>query len=726
MSAPPGGLPLVSCLVCTYDFAAYLPRALDSAFAQDYPADCLEIVVVDDGSTDSTPEVVRPYLDRIVYVRKENGGLNSTVNRALAEATGDLLMLLSGDDEWPSGRVRRHVEFLAGRPEVGLVYGDLEVIDEEGRVVEPSFWKAQGISPRRGRPLAELLRGNFVSGGALTVRASLRDRFAPIPAEIAWEDWWIAARVAEVADLDYVEEPVYRYRLHGRNMNLGVPPERRGPLLEAELPTRRHLLRRVLGSVSAADALEGYRSFEEVLQRAAGLLGSAPAELAPVSEAHRAAASTAVDRALSAWRGGDTDCATRSLVEALACDPFDDNTRALLGLLMRGHRWPAAGREGGRLPLASVVVPVFGKLPLTRQCLEGIRRTAGHLPHEVIVVDDGSTDGTRELLREAERRGELRAVLNDENVGFGRCCNRGAAIARGEHVVFLNNDTIPLPGWLDALVDELERDPGVGVVGSRLLYPGWQVQHAGILFDEASRPYHVHRGLPMDAPEVAGAADFPAVTGACLAVRRELFDALGGFSDAYRMYVEDVDLCLAVWHAGYRVRYRPDSVLLHLENASIESVPWRDELVRAGWQTLHARWAGRLPAAIAARCGAVLAGAPPEAPVRRLTGLAFADELLERPELLAAYGRTFSGADDATLVIRTNGSVDRLAALVEELGLGGEEGPDLLAVGPEAGGEEELAVLAAYVLSGRDLGGALAELPRFDAASVPGARALAA
>jgi GT2 family glycosyltransferase len=717
MSATAERLPLVSCLVCTYDFEAFLPRALDSALAQDYPADRLEIVVVDDGSTDATPEVVGPYLDRILYVRKENGGLNSTINRALAEATGDLLMLLSGDDEWPPDRVRRHVDFLAARPEVGLVYGDLEVIDEDGRVVEPSFWRAQGISPLRGRPLAQLLRGNFVSGGALTVRASLRERFAPIPSEIAWEDWWIAARVAEVADLDYVEEPVYRYRLHGRNMNLGVPAERRGPLLAAELPTRRHLLRRALGGVSAEDALEGYRSFEDVLHRAAELLCSQPAELVPVIDEDSSAASLEIGAAAEAWRAGDADGATRSLVAALACDPFDDGTRALLGALMRGLRWPPSRERTGPVPLVSIVVPVYGKLALTRQCLEGIRRTAGHVPHEVIVVDDCSDDGTREYLRAAESRGELLAVLNEENSGFGRSCNLGAKIARGDHLVFLNNDTIPLPGWLDALVDELETDAGVGAVGSLLLYPSWQVQHAGIAFDTSSRSFHVHRGAPMEAPEVARAADVPAVTGACLAVRRELFETLGGFSAAYRMYVEDVDLCLAVWHAGLRVRYRPDSVLVHLENASIESVPRRDELVREGWRTLHERWAGRLPEAIAGACGDVLARSASQEPVRRLAGLAFADELLERPELLAAYGRAFSGADDATLVIRTRGAVDRLGALVDELGLGGEEGPDMLAVGAETE-DDDLRRQVAYVLTGRELEGVLGALPRYDETSI--------
>src|SRR3954454_13286217 len=148
-----GDLPLVTVVVTTYDFERFVTRAIESALAQDYPADRLEIVVVDDGSTDRTPELVRSYLDRVRYVRKENGGLLSTVNRGIAEATGELIALLSGDDEDLPHKTRRQVELLLDRPEVGLVYGDLEVVDDAGRVLKPSFWAAGGIEPVRGRAL---------------------------------------------------------------------------------------------------------------------------------------------------------------------------------------------------------------------------------------------------------------------------------------------------------------------------------------------------------------------------------------------------------------------------------------------------------------------------------------------------------------------------------------------------------------------------------------------
>ena len=103
----PSPSPVVSIVMATYNFERFLARAIDSALAQDYPAEALDIVVVDDGSTDSTPEVVRPYLDRVRYIRKPNGGLLTTVNRGLAEARGEFISLLSGDDEFLPARPAR-------------------------------------------------------------------------------------------------------------------------------------------------------------------------------------------------------------------------------------------------------------------------------------------------------------------------------------------------------------------------------------------------------------------------------------------------------------------------------------------------------------------------------------------------------------------------------------------------------------------------------------------
>ncbi|HQF56728.1 MAG TPA: glycosyltransferase, partial [Fibrobacteria bacterium] len=283
--------------------------------------------------------------------------------------------------------------------------------------------------------------------------------------------------------------------------------------------------------------------------------------------------------------------------EAWSLHALDPATSPLVRAL-RTIRSEHATSAAPRAPKVTIVIPVHGNLDLTRDCVAALRRTTDPATTEIVVVDDASPDGTAAWLREREAAGELEAVLLPANRGFAHACNTGAAKARGTTLVFLNNDTLPEPGWLEALVAVLSKNPAVGMVGARLLYPDRTIQHAGIHFHPSGMPFHVHRGAAADDPSVLREAAFPAVTGACIAMPADLYRRLGGFDESYRMYVEDIDLCLKVWEAGREVRYCPDSVVVHMESASSTDLERRDEMVRAGLGKLHATWSGRWPQAL--------------------------------------------------------------------------------------------------------------------------------
>jgi GT2 family glycosyltransferase len=214
---------------------------------------------------------------------------------------------------------------------------------------------------------------------------------------------------------------------------------------------------------------------------------------------------------------------------------------------------------------ASVVVPVHNREGLSRRCL---RRVLAELPPdcEVIVVDDASTDATPQLL--AELAGQLRSLRLEQNAGFAAACNAGAAAARGEQLVFLNNDTEPEPGWLEALLDYADEHLEAEVVGARLLYPTGTIQHAGVVFGQDGYPHNLYTGFPADHPAVNRARRLQAVTGACMLVRRASFERLGGFDEGYFNSMEDVDLCLRIGEAGGEVHYCPAATVVHLESAS--------------------------------------------------------------------------------------------------------------------------------------------------------------
>lgn len=245
-------------------------------------------------------------------------------------------------------------------------------------------------------------------------------------------------------------------------------------------------------------------------------------------------------------------------------------------------------------PLVSIIIPVFNKVTLTRRCVESILKTPPSVSFEIVIVDDHSQDGTRDYLAYLSRRYNfVKTRSNSRNMGFSASCNRGAEIAKGKFLIFLNNDTIPLPGWVEALVEVAERDRNIAVVGAKLLYPNNTIQHAGVLFRNFPfpvTPFHVYAGEPADYPEANVELDYDAVTAACMLVKRKIFEKLGGFDERFVNGYEDVDFCLRVKDAGYRIVYTPRSVVYHLESSS----PGRFDSSIPNLRILHNKWMGRV------------------------------------------------------------------------------------------------------------------------------------
>ncbi len=214
----------------------------------------------------------------------------------------------------------------------------------------------------------------------------------------------------------------------------------------------------------------------------------------------------------------------------------------------------------------SIIVPVYNKVELTAACLNSLVAHHGELGWEVIVVDDCSADETPDYLAECQG---IRVLRNAENAGFIDACNRGAAAAGGEFLVFLNNDTTVTAGWLESLIAPFRRDPQTGIVGARLVYPDGRLQEAGgIIFSDGSG-WNYGRGDDPGLPQYRFVSEADYVSGACLAIRREDFNELGGFDQRYRpAYYEDTDLCFQMRAAGKKVIYQPACTIIHHEGAT--------------------------------------------------------------------------------------------------------------------------------------------------------------
>lgn len=223
----------------------------------------------------------------------------------------------------------------------------------------------------------------------------------------------------------------------------------------------------------------------------------------------------------------------------------------------------------------SVIVPLWNGEAWIRACLAALAGQSEAAPFavEVVVVDNHSTDDSAGIV---EREFPwARLLRNRRNLGFAGGCNVGLAAATGDPLVLLNQDTVVQPGWLVGLVAALEKG-GAGVAGSlALLADGQRVQHAG---GEVAWPLGVarHRGYGERlTPAWQQPGPVPFVTGASLALRREVLDAIGPMDQGFWPgYYEDVDFCRRAREAGYSVHYAPDSILIHAEGGSFSAGPY--------------------------------------------------------------------------------------------------------------------------------------------------------
>jgi len=236
-------------------------------------------------------------------------------------------------------------------------------------------------------------------------------------------------------------------------------------------------------------------------------------------------------------------------------------------------------------PLVSIVIPTAGKparrdgrpADMLAQAIRSIVQGTSYDNYELIVVLSGVPGGNHRLAESSLRalEGTRHQIVPCERVGlfnFAASINAGAAAARGDHLLLLNDDIeVIMPEWLSAML-ELSQEPAIGAVGPKLLYPDGRLQHIGIVLGVAgvaAHPFHQHPGV---SPGYGGSAmivrNYSAVTGACLMTRRELFESIGRFDERFPSDFNDIDYCLRLRHAGYRIVYTPWAQLYHHESAS--------------------------------------------------------------------------------------------------------------------------------------------------------------
>ncbi|HEX2273125.1 MAG TPA: glycosyltransferase family 2 protein [Acidimicrobiales bacterium] len=221
-------------------------------------------------------------------------------------------------------------------------------------------------------------------------------------------------------------------------------------------------------------------------------------------------------------------------------------------------------------PRASIVVIGWRNAPLLERCLDALsRQQAPAGGFETIVILNGAVDDVVELVE--SRVTGARVLSARVNLGFGRACNRAASVARGEHLLFLNDDAVPDPDWVSALVQTAERHPAAGAVGSQVHGPDGRILEAGSLLWNNALISHLGRGAEGGSARHQFLRRVDYCSAAALLVRRSTWVTVGGFDERYFPgYYEDVDLCLSITALGQHILYQPRARVTHAESASID------------------------------------------------------------------------------------------------------------------------------------------------------------
>lgn len=328
-------LPHVTCVMTAFNYERYIVGALSSVLEQDYPPEKLDVVVVDDGSTDGTATLVRDVAGhaggRVRLLEQANRGLAAATTTALKHARGELIAICDADDQWLPGKVRSQVDVFIERPEVSLVYGDMQVIDEFGRVLAPSFFISQNVTPRRGRALEELLSLNFTTNSTLMLRAT---HAKPIPACSPYADYWLVTHAAAAGEVEVIERPLSSYRLHSSNMNFGVQGERHVRECKRELAIRRLILTSEVSHSLSVDAF--VHASHELVRRSSELskfVQTPLAEMVTVTDSDRARAQEELTSAAD-----DLDARLRAHTVASLLDFHNGALRAAMEHLAEDSR----------------------------------------------------------------------------------------------------------------------------------------------------------------------------------------------------------------------------------------------------------------------------------------------------------------------------------------------------------------------------------------------------
>ncbi len=601
----------VSIIIPLWQGAEYIRLCLSSLQRQ---ADIGDILVVNNGSADDGPAIVRQEFPPVTLLDFAQplgfaGAVNAGLRAALAaRERPDVVVALNQDTEVDPGWLSALRAAFAD-PAVGLVgcvarFPNGSIQHAGGTLIEPLWYG------RNRRDVDEATPLDYLSGLALGMRVAMLDRIGLFdegfhPSYFEDVDLCLRARAAGWQMILATDATLVHHEgaLQQRLPNLQQTLERQRwrlilkhrsleQLREIVVPAEQELAQASAASGTGAALRHAYMRALLALPDLARARGWTAPEMAEVRNyllALRSISialerSSRVERLRYALREHLPARLSASVSAEAAVEP--QNITAESDLTTDGSdpmpetpsleaqrdaetmtlSSPQTFMPGARPPVA-IVILTWNGLALTQRCLDSLRRHTQGVPYRLIVVDNGSTDGTVEWLRS---QSDVHLIANASNRGFAAGVNQGMAAAPPDHdILLLNNDTeIVEAHWLAHLRAVANDHPDYGIVGCLLLFPNGLLQHAGTYMPQHNFwGYQIGGGEPYIG-QYPGIREVEGVTGACMYIRRDVVNTIGGLDETYFSYYEDTDYCLRALQAGYKVVCTGGARVVHHENSS--------------------------------------------------------------------------------------------------------------------------------------------------------------
>lgn len=585
----------VSIIVPVHNQVAYTQACIRALQASPPPI-VHEIIIVDDGSRDSTPQLLAHLSTgggQIRVVRHETAhGFATACNRGADAAAGDLLLFLNNDTEVQPGWFPPLLALIGSDPRIGMVAPKLifpdATIQHCGKVwSDPTVpnshphhiyyrFPADHPAVNKSRPYP------MVTGACILLRAAdfravggFDERY-----ENGWEDDDLCYAITSLGKrIIYCAESVV---IHHQNKTLNE----RMDDLKRQLPAPEQL--RELDTLMEGGALSPEQI--RLARRVQATFQAMEGELLRLRDKFQRNRNLFFQKWGTVIRRDDY----------IYCREDGVPPEKALGDALPGGLAPPAGdthpldghdaqTKGGRMPLVSIIILTRNRLDVSRECIASIRRHTPE-PHEIILVDNGSTDGTLPWLRELTARDTgYRLIENTENLGFSAGCNQGMRAARGTFILLLNNDVVVTPEWLSGMLECFTKEK-VGIVGpmtdniSGVQRWPWSTYRGMEELDAFSREFrraHRHRRMPTRR-----------VVGFCMLFRRELMEKIGLLDEQFGSgNFEDDDYCLRAALEGYRNLVAADVFIHHVGSATFQgnNVDYREALMR-NQQLFNRKW----------------------------------------------------------------------------------------------------------------------------------------